>query len=168
MSRTFTDARARYEKARHEACIKAGHLRQVLSVNFEVAEMGRAALDAVATQWKTSKFNWDEIYRDMRGIDTFKFAIWVGDRLCGLGVATTSNQSIRLRFIEGSPLEDCPLKGRRILIALEAVAYYGQLRGKKELLLEPLNEKLISVYETTYGMKIIHPTKGNPYASKGI
>lgn len=169
MAKTFTDARARYENDRQQACIAAGDsLRETLGVDFRISQISRSALDAVHTQWKSSEFDWDKINTDIRGIDAFKFAIWVGDRLCGLAVATTSNQRIRLRFLEGSPLPDCPLKGRRITIALEAVAFYGQRRGKRELTLEPLNEKLISVYQNTYGFQIIRPHSDPPYALKGI
>jgi hypothetical protein len=126
------------------------------------------ALDAVQQQWGSSQFDWDAVNSNYRGIDAFKFAIWVDDILCGLAIATTGDKNVKLRFIEGSPDPNCPLKGRRVLIALEAAANYGQRRGKHVLTLEPLNEKLILLYETAYGFEVVRPSKGPPYCTKGI
>jgi hypothetical protein len=166
---TFTNARARYERDRSEACIASAEtLRPVIGVHFEIAEIGRAALDAVALQWGSSKFDWDAVYQHHRGIDAFKFAIWFENSLCGLGVATTSGQSVKLRFLEGSPDINCPLKGRRILIALDVAANYGQRRGKRNLILEPINETLIALYENVYGFKVVRTRKDPPYCIKGI
>lgn len=143
-------------------------LRPHIGVNFRVSDISRKALEAVETQWGESKWDWATISQAFRDPDAFKFAIWVDDTLCGLGLATTTGQSVVLRFIEGSPRADCPLKGQRILIALEATALYGQKRGKRELKLEPLNEDLINLYESTYGFKVVRPKKGPTFCTKGI
>jgi hypothetical protein len=143
-------------------------LRSHIGVNFRVSEISLKALEACDSQWGKSNWDWHEIYRNYRDADAFKFAIWVDDTLCGLAVATTSGQSVVLRFVEGSPDVNCPLKGRRILIALEAAANYGQNRGKRELKLEPLNEELISLYESVYGFEVVRQGKGPVFCRKGI
>lgn len=80
-----------------------------------------------------------------------EIVIWgPNDRLCGLGLATTNRTSVILQFIEGDPRPDCPLRGKRLPIALEAVACYGQGRGKSEIRLQPINEKLASLYRDVY------------------
>jgi hypothetical protein len=156
---------------RHTALRKATEsLRDHVGEKFLLREISLSTLD----EWRdwarseSDQFDWEEIHRKYNEPDAIKFGIWVDDQLCGLVLGTTSGQSIKARFIEGSPNPHCPLKGRRILIALEALALYGQLRGKRELILEPINQKLISLYENDYGFEVIRPLKGEPFCRKGI
>lgn len=168
-------AKNRYIQDRYEAMrLTMEGLREHVGVKFKLIEISRSTLEVWKEQWpkwpktELNQFDWDEIHKRFREPDSFKFAIWADDELCGLVVGTTSGQSIKVRFIEGSPNPSCPLKGRRILIALEAVALYGQLRGKRELVLEPINQKLIDVYENDYGFEVVRPRKGDPFCRKGI
>jgi hypothetical protein len=60
---------------------------------------------------------------------------------------------MELNFVEGDFRPDCPLQGRRVLIVLEAVALFGQLIGKQELRLRPLNQELERQYVDVYGFE---------------
>lgn len=155
-------ARARYLQNMHDAMrMAAENIRKGLGVECQLKEFTRATQDGIS-KWGKNEFDWDDILRNIRDPDCFRFGIWVADRLTAVAIATTSNQSVCLRFIEADRREDAPLTGLRILIALEAIAIYGQLRGKSEIRLEPVNEKLISLYEDTYGFEVVPPRKGAP------
>jgi hypothetical protein len=136
-------------------------------VDFKLIEFSRSTLEGVA-KWKTRQFDWAEIHRRYDDADCFKFGIWVDDRLIAAVVATTTGQSIKIQFLEGDPAADCPLKGKRILIALEAAANYAQLRGKLELVLEPVNQTLITLYQDVYGFEVVRPRNESPYWRKRI
>jgi hypothetical protein len=73
-----------------------------------------------------------------------------------------------MRFIEGDPRPDCPLKGWRALIVLEAAAFYAQARGKTELRLKEVNSSLESLYRDTYGFRLETPRKQEPYWTKEV
>ena len=153
----------------HDAMRKASdNLKREASLDVHLREFTRSTLEIVVT-WKNLKFDWPEIHRSIKDPDCFRFGIWSQDRLSAVALATTTNQAVCLRFVEGDESDDAPLRGLRILIALEAITIYGQLRGKSELKLEPINEKLISLYEDTYGFEAISPRKGSPkYWRKSI
>jgi hypothetical protein len=137
------------------------HIRKELGLDVQLREFTRATLDGIK-EWGESEFDWGEIFRSLRDPDCFRFGIWMGGRLTAVAIATTSGQSICLRYVEGDKREDAPLTGLRILIALEAITIYGQLRGKLEIKLEPINAALITLYEDTYGFEAISPHKGAP------
>ena len=165
---SISAARARYMRNRHDALRGATDtLRPILGVDFRLVEFSRSTLDAIQ-EWGTSEFDWPEIHRRYNEPDSLKFGIWVGDRLAAAVVATTTGQSVKIQFVEGDPRGDCPLRGRRILIALEAAANYAQLRGKLELVLEPINEILIILYEDIYGFEAVRPRRETPYWRKRV
>lgn len=146
----------------HDAMRMASeNIRKHIGVEFQLREFTRATLDGIS-KWGETEFDWGEILRNLKDPDCFRFGIWVGDRLTAVAIATTSNQSVCLRYIEADQREDAPLTGLRILIALEAITNYGQLRGKLEIKVEPINEKLISLYEDTYGFEAVRSRKGAP------
>ena len=119
--------------------------------------------------WGRSEFDWPEIMRRDNDPDRLDMAIWSGqERLAALGLAVTTGQAVILRFLEGDPRQDCPLKGRRILIALETAANYAQAQGKKEIRLQPVNDKLVDLYEKVYGFKLESPRNETPYYRKGV
>lgn len=113
-------------------------------------------------------FDWTEIFKRFREPNRLDIAISVGDRLSGLGLATMTNQHVCLRFLEGDPRSDCPLTGRRALIALETAAAYAQALGRKELRLYPVNSSLETLYIETYGFTLERPRKEEPYLRKGV
>lgn len=161
-------ARARYLQNKHDAMRAAViKLAPLLGVEFRLVEFSRSTMEALDS-WQNAEFDWAEIDRRHRDAGTFKFGIWVGDRLTAVALATVSGQSVRLEFVEGEQFDACPLKGKRILIALEAVANYAQARGKNEIVLEPINPTLISLYEDVYGFEAVRPRKGSPYWRKRI
>lgn len=71
-------------------------------------------------------------------------------------------------FFEADPRPECPLKGKRILIALDAIAAYVQGSGRAEIRVEPANDKLVEVYQTVYEFEVVSPRKGKPYCRKRI
>jgi hypothetical protein len=60
---------------------------------------------------------------------------------------------VTLAFLEGDPRPECPLKGRRALIALDATARYAQGRGKTEIRISPINASLECLYVEQYGFQ---------------
>lgn len=153
----------------HDAMRRATeNIRNQLGVDFQMKEFTRATLDGIQ-EWGETDFQWSDILRNLKDPDCFRFGIWVGDRLTAVAIATTSDRSVCLRYVEADKRENAPLTGLRILIALEAITIYGQLRGKLEVKLEPINEKLVNLYEDVYGFEPIVPRKGLPrYWRKGI
>lgn len=128
---------------------------------------GRAARHL--SDWGETHFPWEEIFQKHRDPDRLDMAIWgAEDRLSGLALGLTTGQSLMLRFVEGDPREDCPLRGKRILIALEAATNYAQARGKREIRLQPINEKLVYLYENVYGFTLESPRNETPYYRKGV
>ncbi|MCK3783068.1 hypothetical protein KEM44_23295 [Sinorhizobium meliloti] len=165
----FARAKQRYRQNQHDARRAAvANLEPHLQIKFQITEWSHRSFDAIANQWKNTEFDWSEIRRRFREPDQFEFAIWQGERLCGIGLALTTGQSVKVKFVEGDPRLDCPLKGRRMLVALEAIANYAQARGKKDIILEPLNEKLVDLYENTFGFDVVRPRTGAVYCRKKV
>lgn len=156
------NARMRYLQSMHDAMRKSSeNIRKELGVDVQLREFTRSTITAIE-EWGATEFDWSEILSRVRDPDCFRFGIWFGNRLVAVAIATTSGQSVCLRYIEADRRDDAPLKGLRILIALEAITIYGQLRGKVEIKLEPIDEGLISLYENSYGFERISPRKGVP------
>jgi hypothetical protein len=91
-----------------------------------------------------------------------------GERLCGLGLGLTKGDYVELRFVEGDPRPDCPLKGQRILVFLECSTLYAQAIGRSELRVEPINERLANLYQKVYGFSLAPHRDGRPYFTKRI
>ena len=165
--------KARAEQDRANAYrIAALNLQAPIGVQFNISSWSNKAQRAFDTQWQPLErkldWKWDEIFETHRDFDKLDMAIWSGEALCGLALGLTTGAALNLRFLEGSPNPDCPLKGRRILVALEASACYAQARGKKEIRLSPINSSLESLYRDTYGFDLEIPAKGEPYYRKGV
>jgi hypothetical protein len=58
------------------------------------------------------------------------------------------NSAFTARFLESDPRPDCPLKGHRALIALDAFARYAEYAAATELRLVPENATLAAYYAT--------------------
>lgn len=173
MSRHFALVKARSDQNRASAFRAAAlNLQPHLGVEFNISPWSNKALRAFDGHWSTFKreveWDWPEIFRGHRDYDRLDLAIWSGDRLCGLGLGITTPSALELRFLEGCPDPECPLRGRRILIALEAAACYAQTCGKKEIRVSPINSSLESLYRDTYGFALETPAKGAPYYRKGV
>lgn len=157
----------RYLKHRQEAMKQAEtSMRAHLKRDFEIRDWGARALEVMSKSWVNRPLNWDwqEIMRRHHDPDRFAFTIWAaGNRLAAQGLALTTRVALNFRFFEGDPRDDCPLKGVRIAIGLEACAMYAQLIGKAELRVSPTNSSLESLYQDIYGFHHERPTSGEPY-----
>jgi hypothetical protein len=175
MSSSFARAKQRYQEcaatSRREAALK---LCPVLGVDFYVSEWSGRAREALANQWiaeeqQLSIWNWNEIHRRHQDPDRLDMVIWGPEsRLCGLGLCLTSSQAVEVRFVEGDPRQDCPLKGKRTLIFLECAAGYAQLRGKSGLRIEPKNQALETLYSKRYGFSLETPRGARAYYKKVV
>lgn len=141
MSQFVAKARERYAQCRHEAFRSCeAELAPAIGVSFILSEYSGRALAAVQAQWEPygrnveTAWDWHEIMRRHRDPDRLDMAIWSdNDRLCGLGLALTTGDAVAFRFLEGDPRDDCPLIGKRALIARDTCARYAQGRGRAEL-----------------------------------
>lgn len=176
MSSALEHAKKRYSDAR-EACRRQAGLRlgHVLGVEFHVSGWSNKGREAMADQWvdlkgaTLSAWDWNEIFRRHHDPDRLDMVIWgPDDRLCGVGLALTTGQAVDIRFVEGDPRIDCPLKGKRTLIFLECAAGYAQQRGKAELRIEPKNSALVNLYTDVYGFSLETPRGANAYYRKAV
>ena len=165
-------ARARYLQCQHDARFACERdLAAHVGVMFTLSEISQRAFLTLERQWEPAGrseelgwWDWHKILQSHRNEpDRFELAIWAGERLCALGLATTGGNSVTVRFLEGDPRGDCPLKGRRALIALDASARYAQARGKAELRVEPINSTLEALYVGTYGFQRRSPRGEQPH-----
>lgn len=151
-------AKRRYEQLALNAHRQAGlNLSGVLGVEFHISTWTRKGMEAFGQQWEAdAEFQWREIFRrHLNEPDRLEIVVWGPEgRLCALALATTGGSFIKLGFLEGDPRPDCPLKGRRALIALEATQCYGQGRGKSELRIQPANDDLATMYVENYGFSL--------------
>jgi len=139
-----------------------------LGCNVQITEWSGRAQKHLE-EWGKTRFDWPKIFSVHRDPDRLDIAMWSAqDRLSGLALGLCTGQSLMLRFAEGDPRDDCPLKGNRILIALETATNYAQARGKREIRLQPINDKLVDLYENVYGFVLESPRNEDPYYRKGV
>lgn len=174
---SYTAAKQRYAARQDEARRLASHnLQGPLGLSFQLTAWGERARQAYETQWlpavrhPDAGWDWPEIHRRNRNApDALSIAIWIGeDRLCGLGFAVPSSSAVTLRFLEGDPRPDCPLIGRRALIALEASALYAQGIGRHQIRVEPANETLAALYRDRYGFALVNSEGAPAYYVRNI
>jgi len=165
-------AKARFENDRHVARAQAVKILQPHLPEFNLSGWSGRAREAYRDQWlgdPKCNWDWEEIFRRHNDPDRLDIAIWgANERLCGLAVGCTTGQALEIRFLEGDPRPDCPLKGRRILIVLESAATYAQARGRLELRVRPKNERLEDLYRQTYGFVLETRSGGDRYYRKGV
>lgn len=165
-------AKARFETDRHGARAQAVKNLQPHLPEFNLSGWGARAREAYLQQWlgpPKCLWDWEEIFRRHNDPDRLDIAIWgENERLCGLAVGLTTGSSVEVRFLEGDPRPDCPLKGRRILIVLESASCYAQARGRQELRVRPKNERLETLYRQTYGFVLETTRGGDRYYRKGV
>lgn len=166
---SYHQAKERYAICRSEAiaaCVSA--LPAVLGVEFTLSGWNAAALSAYQIQWPAPQFDWPVIFERHRDPDRLDLAIWVGERLCGLALAVTASISVNILFLEGDSRDDCPLRGRRALIALDAATNYAQGRGKTELRVELLETRIQELYRDEFGFNLVTTGQNAPYWRKGV
>ncbi|MFM8748171.1 MAG: hypothetical protein ACKOED_16125 [Aestuariivirga sp.] len=161
---SYHSARERYAVSRARAiAATTAALVPAFGVAFRLTGWSRTVQAAYRAQWHSPEFDWEEIYRRFGDPDRLDLAIWAGERLCGLGLATTTPAALNLLFLEGDSRPDCPLRGLRIPIFLDVAANYAQDRGKTELRVWPLTDNLAELYRDAYGFSLVTTGPGGPY-----
>jgi hypothetical protein len=170
-------AKERYRQAKFDARRQAfTNLTAAFNATFRLTEWSRSAEEAYERQWiasgatRSTNFDWPEIFRRYRNEpDALDLVVWgPDDRLSALALATKTGSAISVDGIEGDPRPDCPLKGKRAVIVLEAAACYGQGLGRSELRLVPLNDAVAKHYAEVCGFKAFTPKGGEPYYRRRI
>lgn len=175
----FAVAKARYAKAKDGARRQAAlNIQGLLHVSFYLTDWSRSANEAYLKQWCAPEvvrshdeggWDWPEIFRRYRDIDSMRAVVWTGEhRLSGLALIRVTGAAVVVEFIEGDPRTDCPLRGRRALIVLEAAFCYAQALPRSEVRLTPANERLAELYRDTYGFSLEQPAKGPLYYRKEV
>jgi len=173
---TLAQVKAHYEGLPEAACREAGKSLRAAGIDVRLMRASRRAFEYVREHWDAAgrhptcaHWNWEEICRSHRAPKTFDLAIWTPDeRLAGLALATLTAEAAIIRRVEGDPRDGCALKGKRVLIALEAVSNYALGAGLRELRVEPVNAELASLYERVYGFELHQPKKATAYYRKAI
>ena len=154
----YAAAKARYQRLANAARWACEKELAFIGV-FALSECSNKTLEAIETQWEPAgrneetRWDWKEILRRHREPDRLEMAIWSGERLAGVALALTGGDSVTLAFLEGDPRQECPLRGKRALIALDATARYAQGRGKAEIRISPINASLERLYVEQYGFE---------------
>ena len=169
-------AKARYSHAATRARLQAAlNLQAVLKLPFSITEWSNRSSDALTEQWPLSgrrpdsSWNWPQIQRDFKTDPTkFELAVWGDNRLSCLAIANLSNSAVVLRFLEGDPRADCPFRGVRTLIVLEAIQCCGLTTGRNEIQVEPVNDALATLYRNNYGFALATRKGGNAYYRREI
>jgi hypothetical protein len=175
LSRELARAKKRYASAALTAHREAALILQpVFHVPILLSGWSRKAEEAYTDQWPSKRhpdasWDWHKIFWRHKDPDRFPIVIWgPDDRLCGLSLALTKGQAIEVRFLEGDFRPGCPLKGRRIAIALEAATRYGQGLGKTEIRVQPVNASLEDIYIRYYGFTKELPKGEKPFFRRAI
>ncbi|VTZ51269.1 hypothetical protein MPC4_340025 [Methylocella tundrae] len=173
---SFYRRREHYAQGRHDAFESCeGALIPLFGTSFKLSDFSNRTLEAINTQWEPAGRNpetawdWAEIMRKYDEPDRFDAAIWTGDdRLAGVFLGVTTSESLEIRFLEGDPREECPLTGKRALIAVDASSRYAQARGKLEVRVRPINSSLERLYVDVYQFIRCEPPNQEPYFAKRV
>ena len=162
--------RAKYISRGYDARKRSEELLgEALGIAFTTSEWSGRTFAALAAQWDRQRFDWARIARAVRTDPSrLDVSVWLGDRLCCLFVATLGGESVTLRWVEGDPRADCPLRGRRLLIALDIATNYAQRNGRHEIRVEPIDDAMLNLFERTYGFAAVKPKHGSPYWTKQV
>lgn len=101
--------------------------------------------------WPDDELHWEILLRYDFGATSLELAIWWERELIGLAIATVLADVVLLRFVEGHPGAQAPLKGQRMPIVLDTVIEYAQRIGRSEIRLKPNNEELRNYYIVNCG-----------------
>lgn len=175
MSASLQKAKTIHNAARDKACQSAiAVVRAETGLSFTTSEWSGRTRQAYDSQWGRlnrhldGNFDWPAIFDAYRGPSVLNIAIWHGERLCGLAMATVSNSAVRLEYMEREPSDDCPLMGAMIPLVLDACATYAQLRGRAELRLHSVRPSLKSLYVEVYDFEEVTPRKESPYLKRDL
>lgn len=153
--------------------LTAQRMSEALGFRVSILQISNRALD-VAERWSRDGaddrvgFDWRKVKEAHREPKRLELSMWAGDRLCGLALCLIKNSAVEVRFLEGAPAMDCPLKGRRILVALDCAANYAQACGRSQIRLQPINEGLAELYERDYGFTRVSLKGQEPFFKKEV
>lgn len=176
LSTVSATARARYSPRCDESRLRAAQkIAAILGIDLSLGAWSHRASEAWRRQWSGSDrrsaegWDWDAIHRRYHNeVDRLDLAMWVGDRLCGLALTTLSGEAATVRFLEGSPRQDCPLIGYRALVAIESAQNYAQLNGKREIRVQPVTPPLEELYRDIFGFVLATPSGQEAYYRREI
>lgn len=177
MNSSFSEAKQRYLRLRQAAYDHAQYeLQQVLRKEFRVRDWSGKTASAIADQWGIARhadagWDWPEIIRRYKGeANSLPLAIWTKteERLAAVALDLCTRRAVELKFLEADPRSDCPLKGKRVLIALEVAFYYAQALGLQEIRVRPINSKLETLYVEVYGFEVAAPFDQMRYLRKRV
>ncbi|UMY19094.1 hypothetical protein MMB17_07290 [Methylobacterium organophilum] len=168
---SFAAAKAKWLDRQEEARRRAGtNVEAFVGRPLNLGAWSGRTLQAYEEQWLAEQrhndagWDWPEIIRRYRNEpDAMSIAMWSEARLSGLALATTSAEAVTVKFLEGDPRPDCPLRGLRALIAVEAAMMYGQGIGRREVRVEPVNDTLATMYCDMLGFALAKPPRGAAY-----
>lgn len=135
------------DKARSTAELR---MRQRYGDALAITDWSRVAQ---ADIWPDNELHWETILGYPFGPTALEIAIWWQRQLVGLAIATVMGNIMLLRFVEGRPGPDAPLKGQRVPVVLDVVIEYAQLIGRPEIRLKPNNEQLRNYYIADCGFR---------------
>lgn len=118
--------------------------------------------------WAEPAFPWSIIRQTYTDPDRLELGLWVEGKLAALGICETNEQAVIVRVIEGSRDEACPLAGKRAFILTDAAVNYAQLRGRREVWLQPANRDLVNLYVKGCGFSPPDPSTGSPFYWKKV
>lgn len=158
---------------REAARLRAVHnLSGFLRTRFSLSGWTNRAKEVFASTWgvdgRKVDWDWPAIFRTYDDHTRLDLAIWVENRLCGLALGILTSEALALKFLEGDSRSDCPLRGRRALIALETAQCYAQLRGRTELRVEPINGSVETLYRDIFGFTLETPRGRQAYYRREI
>lgn len=172
----LTEAKARYGGYKDAASLHATRtLGPILGIDVRLLRWSNKTREALEDQWggvaraPEAHWDWREVFRSYSEPSSFDMALWTSDgRLCALGLATKNQTAITFRFAEGDPRPDCPYRGKRLPVLLEAVVFYGQILGLEQVRIEPANSTLETLYKSLYGFSLETPKKGRSFLWREI
>lgn len=154
---TLGETKQRYEKFRriaHDFTEK-----EFINSNVKLREISHKDVveaDLWNNNWnesnKVATWEWKSMYADYRsntGLKRFDTALVMNGQLCALcyGIPTKTKLTLKIHAISRNPLNN-PLEGKVLEIVLFAANAYARILGADELwICNPMNSKLIEVYE---------------------
>lgn len=89
--------------------------------------------------------------------ERFEVALWSGDTLCGLalGRPSRSKSVLTVKYVEGNPDLEHPLKGLVAAIAIATAHAYAKALGSTLLRLDAPLEPLVPLYRDDFGFTLV-------------
>ena len=118
--------------------------------------------------WPNPEYPWDMIRKIYIEPDRLELALWADNRLIALGICQTKDDVLVIRVLEGPRDDACSFAGQRAFILSDAAVRYAQIRGKREVHLQPANPDLVNLYVAGCGFSPPDPASGSQYYWKKV